>query len=144
MRERRLPTERAETPKVNALVVCDQIYWEPSTHLPTLLGVRVRLGPQEPSAPGILRIQVYGSLTNLRGTYSLAIQALRGDTEQVTGAAPIEEELTIEDPLDTIEFSGGLAAMLPPGRVPIVIRLLANGSPTHDVVLSWPPEGDAP
>ena len=130
------PRAWPEDPKVCAMLLCDHAHRDPSTGKFSLLGVFDRIHAKAfPAAHG--PFSIYVNLTNLNGSYDIAIQVLRGADESAIGETRASQALVVRDPLARVELSMGLPGGLPlekPGSY--VFRLQVNGRPIHDMVVS--------
>ena len=141
------PAPLPEDPKVCAMLLCDHAHRDGSTGKFTLLGVfdRITVPKAFPAAHGPFCI--YLNLTNMNGSYDLAVQILRGEDESSIGETRSDKPIVVKDPLARIEMGMSLPGGLPLEKAgTVVFRLLANGRQVQDQVvqiLGPPKPGEA-
>ena len=130
------PQPWAEDPKVTAMVLCDHAHRDPATGKFTLLGVFDRIHAKSfPAAHG--PFSIYLALTNLNGSYDLAVHVLRGEDESAVGETRSAQPLVVRDPLARVELALNLPSGLPLQKAgSLVFRLSANSRLLQDQVVS--------
>ena len=134
-----------EDPKVCAMLLCDHAHRDPATGKFTLLGVfdRITVAKDFPATHG--PFSIYLNLTNMNGSYTLAVQVLRGGDESQVGETRAEKPIVLKDPLARVEMGMNLPGGLPLEKAgTYVFRLLANERPLQDLVLTIVRGGPAP
>ena len=131
-----MTTAVPEDPKVCAMLLCDHAHRDVSSGKFTLLGVfdRITVPNAFPAAHG--PFSIYLNLTNMNGSYDLAVQILRGEDESTLGETRSDKPMLVKDPLARIEMGMSLPGGLPLEKAgTLVFRLLANGRPIQDQVV---------
>jgi hypothetical protein len=125
-----------EDPKVCAMLLCDHAHRDVSSGKFTLLGVfdRITVPKSFPAAHGPFCI--YLNLTNMNGSYELAVQILRGEDESSIGETRSDKPIVVKDPLARVEMGMSLPSGLPLEKAgTVVFRLQANGRQIQDQVV---------
>ena len=117
------------------MLLCDHAHRDLATGKFTLLGIFDRVHAKSfPTTHGPFAI--YLNLTNLNGSYDLAVQVLRSADESAVGETKSSQAITVRDPLARVEMAMNLPGGLPlekPGAY--VFRLVVNGKSIQDVVM---------
>ena len=118
------------------MLLCDHAHRDATSGKFTLLGVfdRITVPGTFPAAHGPFCI--YLNLTNMNGSYDLAVQILRGEDESSIGETRSEKPIVVKDPLARVEMGMALPGGLPLEKAgTVVFRLLANTRPVQDLVV---------
>lgn len=121
------PSDSAVTPYPLALIICDQIYREPTTGKPSLLGCFSVINAREFPATHPL-ISVYGAITDGRGRVQIKLRLTDVDDER----EPIFEftsEVEFIDPRSIQELVAGFVGVTFPEPGEYRLQLLANNEP---------------
>lgn len=90
-------------PKTNAMLVCDYVITEQSTHKKSLIGIFENISAARfPCTHGAL--SVYIKLTEAHGSYKFRLEMVDLKTDTVIGKGEIPREVTISSPLTAHEL----------------------------------------
>ena len=112
-------------PVVKAFLVCDQVIHDAQTGKRSLVGVFHELRADR--FPAIHpTLWIYANLTNARGKYTIEIQMVDVDRNNVLGKGT-PPEIEIPNPLQTTEISAQLRNVALPGPGTYEFHLMVNG-----------------
>lgn len=121
------PPDSAVTPYPLALIICDQIYREPTTGKPSLLGCFSVINATKFPATQPL-ITVYAAITDGRGRVQVKLRLVDVDEEREP-VFEVTSEVEFTDPRSVQEMICALAGMTFPEPGEYRLQLLANDEP---------------
>ena len=123
----------AETPIVNAMLLCEHVHRDSASGKHTLFAVFDEVqGSRFPV--DLDTFAVYLNLTNMRGRYKVDLRWLRGDTEDELVHLGSLDDVEIADPLSRTELVLWGESLPFPGPGRHVLRLAMNDRHVHDYV----------